>query len=114
MRARADANPVQDIRSAEKSFSHRHVYIPIWDNPIQDLTSEALALISRRDRRYKDIARRLREAREAAGLTQQAAAARLGVPQSFISKCESGERRLDVLELDALARLYGRSSSDLV
>ncbi len=49
---------------------------------------------------------RLRAAREAAGLTQAEAAQALGRPQSFVSKCESGERRIDVVELLAFARLY--------
>jgi transcriptional regulator with XRE-family HTH domain len=42
-----------------------------------------------------------------AGLTQTEAARRLGKPQSYVSKCESGERRVDVVELKALARIYG-------
>lgn len=58
---------------------------------------------------YSALADRLREARKLAGLTQAEAAARLGKPQSFISKCESGERRLDVIELKAFAQLYGKS-----
>jgi transcriptional regulator with XRE-family HTH domain len=33
-------------------------------------------------------------------------AQRLGRPQSFVSKSESGERRLDPVELSALARIY--------
>ena len=41
----------------------------------------------------------LREVRQEAGLRQEDVAARLGKPQSFVSKYESGERRLDVLEL---------------
>ncbi len=41
----------------------------------------------------------LRDIRREAGLSQQKLAARLGVSQSFVSKYESGERRLDVLEL---------------
>ncbi len=58
---------------------------------------------------YKLLGQRLREAREAAGLSQIEAAARLGKPQSFISKCESGERRIDVIELKVLADLYGKN-----
>jgi transcriptional regulator with XRE-family HTH domain len=42
---------------------------------------------------------RLREARLMANLTQEAVAKRLRRPQSFISKCESGERPVDVVEL---------------
>ena len=41
----------------------------------------------------------LRDIRREAGLSQQQLAARLGVSQSFVSKYEAGERRLDVLEL---------------
>jgi transcriptional regulator with XRE-family HTH domain len=52
---------------------------------------------------------RLRDARLQAGLTQADVAARLQRPQSFISKCESGERRIDVIELDELAKLYGKT-----
>lgn len=42
---------------------------------------------------------RLREARREANLTQEQVARRLRRPQSFVSKCESGERRVDVVEL---------------
>lgn len=38
-------------------------------------------------------------AREKSGLTQADVAARLGRHQSFVSKYESGERRLDVVEM---------------
>ncbi|MGQ0562033.1 MAG: helix-turn-helix domain-containing protein [Gemmatimonadota bacterium] len=44
----------------------------------------------------------LRTVREAAGLTQNGLAKKLGKPQSFVSKYESGERRLDILELHAV------------
>lgn len=61
---------------------------------------------------YQELARRLRAAREDAGLTQAEAARSLGRPQSFISKTESGERRVDVVELAAIARLYGKKLAD--
>jgi len=51
---------------------------------------------------------RLRQAREDAGLTQVEAARQIGRPQSFISKCESGERRVDGVELQQFARMYGK------
>jgi Helix-turn-helix len=43
-------------------------------------------------------------ARQAADIRQQALAKKLGRPQSFVSKFESGERRLDVVEFVAIAR----------
>ncbi|HEV8437455.1 MAG TPA: helix-turn-helix transcriptional regulator [Methylomirabilota bacterium] len=52
---------------------------------------------------------RLKEARRRAGLTQVEVAAALRKPQSFVSKCESGERRVDVIELDDFAKLYGKA-----
>jgi transcriptional regulator with XRE-family HTH domain len=55
---------------------------------------------------YGQFLKRLREARRRAGLTQKEAAGRLGKPQSFVSKCESGERRVDFVELIVFARLY--------
>lgn len=57
-------------------------------------------------REYKAFLKRLREARKAAGLTQAQVAQALGRPQSFVSKCESGERRVDAVELAVFARLY--------
>lgn len=56
---------------------------------------------------YLAFRRRLRAARLKAGLTQVDASRRLGKPQSYISKVESGERRVDAVEVRAFARLYG-------
>ena len=55
---------------------------------------------------YKEIIKRLRSARIEVGLTQAQVAKELGKPQSYISKSEAGERRLDITELNKFARLY--------
>lgn len=55
---------------------------------------------------YDCFLKLLREAREEAGLTQAQAAGKLNKPQSFVSKCESGERRVDVVELMAFCEAY--------
>ena len=56
--------------------------------------------------RYAAAIRLLREARKDAGLTQAALAERLGTRQQFVSKYESGERRLDIIEsLDVACEL---------
>lgn len=52
--------------------------------------------------------------REAAGLTQAALAAKLKRPQSFVSKYESGERRLDLIELREICGALGISLLDFV
>jgi len=62
--------------------------------------------LARRSAEYGSFLRKLRDARAEAGLSQAAVARRLGKPQSFVSKCESGERRVDVVELKAFARVY--------
>lgn len=56
---------------------------------------------------YRRFVRLLLDARRRAGLTQVQAAKRLGKPQSYVSSCESGQRRVDLLELSDFARLYG-------
>jgi DNA-binding XRE family transcriptional regulator len=60
------------------------------------------------DAEYQYIIRRVREAREEAGLTQQKVAEALGRPLSFVSKCERGDRRIDPVDLGKFADLYGK------
>jgi transcriptional regulator with XRE-family HTH domain len=55
--------------------------------------------------RYKIVLEVLIRARKKAGLSQQEIADRLGRPQSFVSKYENGERRIDVAEFISLLQL---------
>ena len=59
------------------------------------------------DPKYRAVIRRLVDARRAAGLTQAAVARRLHVPRVRLTKIEKCDRRLDILELYAIVRLYG-------
>ncbi len=56
----------------------------------------------------------LKKARADGGVTQAELASRLGVPQSVVSKYESGERRLDVIELRQVCKELGLTLGDFV
>jgi transcriptional regulator with XRE-family HTH domain len=53
---------------------------------------------------YKKFRELLVDVRKTAGLTQAELSQRLNRPQSFVSKYERGERRLDVVEFGEVAR----------
>jgi transcriptional regulator with XRE-family HTH domain len=57
---------------------------------------------------YAYFVEKLRNARLDAGLTQVQVAKKLKRPQSHISNVESGQQRVDVIELQRFAKLYGK------
>ena len=63
--------------------------------------------------RYGILRARLVELREAKGLTQTDIALQFGKPQSYVSKYERGERRLDIVELIAVAKTLGVDPAQL-
>ena len=63
---------------------------------------------------YEEMLRRLREARREAKLRQTDVAKALGVAQTFVSKVELGERRIDPTELQELAALYGKDITEFL
>lgn len=65
-------------------------------------------------REYAMVTRLLKEARDAAGLTQMELAEKLGQSQSFVSKFERGERRLDVVQLRTVCSVLGTTLPDFV
>jgi transcriptional regulator with XRE-family HTH domain len=56
----------------------------------------------------------IRRIRADAGVTQAELATRLGMPQSVVSKFESGERRLDILELRQVCRALDLSLAEFI
>jgi transcriptional regulator with XRE-family HTH domain len=69
---------------------------------------------SLRSREHIALISVIRQARDAAGLTQQQVATTLSRPQSFVAKIEVGERRLDVVEFMELAKALGHSPDALL
>ena len=63
---------------------------------------------------HVDIGATLREFRLKANLSQADLARRLGKPQSYVSKYETAEKHLDVVEVDAICQSVGRSLHDLL
>ena len=56
--------------------------------------------------KYQKLTAKLRSARLEAGLTQVEAGKKLKKPQAYLSKIERGERRVDAVELNELAKTY--------
>ena len=66
------------------------------------------------DQRYIEVIALLRNARERAGYTQSEVAKTLGRPQSYVSKVETCERRIDVIELLQLCRIVGVTLAEII
>ena len=58
---------------------------------------------------YKQFLTRLYQAREQAQLTQIGVAQKLGKPQSFVAKCELGDRKVDAIDILKFAKIYNVS-----
>lgn len=57
------------------------------------------------------IAAELRKLRESLGLSQGEVAEKIKKTQSYVSRCETGSRRLDISEIEEFAELYGKTIS---
>ena len=63
---------------------------------------------------YQSFVAVMVEARKSAGLTQVELSSRLGKPQSYVSKYERGERRIDVVEFCTIAEALGNDPKALL
>ena len=57
-------------------------------------------------KQHKYVVQKLKQARDEAKLEQTEVAKLLGKTQSYISKVESGQRRIDIVQLKKFARVY--------
>jgi transcriptional regulator with XRE-family HTH domain len=64
--------------------------------------------------RYRKLRQLLTEARTERGLSQAALADRLSRPQTFVSKYERGERRLDLVEFLEIAEMLKADSHEIL
>ena len=69
----------------------------------------SISMASKYRVKYQKLIERLRQARLEAGLTQVEAGKKLKKPQAYLSKIERGERRIDAVELEELARVYSKN-----
>ena len=67
-----------------------------------------------RSKGQEALCRALVDARNKSGLSQKELANKLKHHQSFVARVESGERRIDVVELIVLARAIGFNASDVL
>ena len=65
-------------------------------------------------REYTVVLRLLREARQEAGLTQTELAKKLKQSQSFVTKVERGDRRLDIIQLRTMCQTFGLTLAEFV
>jgi transcriptional regulator with XRE-family HTH domain len=65
-------------------------------------------------KRYGTFLKLLKKARQDAGLTQIQLARKIGETQTLVSKCERGERRVDVIELRIFCRACGDQAGKMI
>lgn len=64
--------------------------------------------------RYERFRRMLVEFRKEAGVSQEEVAERLGERQTYVSKCERGARRVDVVEFVEIAKACGYDPAEFI
>ena len=63
---------------------------------------------------HRELVSQLVKARKQAQLKQVEVARKLGRTQSYVSKIESGERRIDIVQLKEFARIYKKKVSSFL
>ena len=107
---------IHGVVFAPPTRAHTTNLLPLLSEPILGYTTIGYTIQidmskSIYSKEYKNVIERLKTARLEAGLKQEDVAAKLKKPQSYISKIERGERRIDVAELKKLSEIYKKPVS---
>lgn len=65
-------------------------------------------------KRYERFCQLLVKFRKDAGVSQEEVAKRLGKRQTYVSKCERGTRRMDVVEFAEMAKAVGYDPAEFM
>jgi ribosome-binding protein aMBF1 (putative translation factor) len=92
---------------------------PFWRNPMWNIGSGVVKGKGWMEktiytREYSVLLGILKEAREQAGMTQVQLADKLSQSQSFVSKFERGDRRIDLIQLRTICQILGLSLGEFV
>lgn len=66
------------------------------------------------DKEYKRLISQLKKSRLEQNISQKTLASKMGVTQSYISKIEQGQIRLDIIQLKNIAKHLGRNVKDFM
>lgn len=88
--------------------------ILFWDNPKIGLYIKSTMKKSIFTEKYKFFCEALIDARLRSGLTQQELSKKIGRPQSYVSKYEVGERRLDIVEFLEIASVLSITPNAII
>ncbi len=72
----------------------------------EEVMSEQKVLLSESEADRRRLGARLRDARSYLGFKQEEVANALGIPRTALSDIESGQRKVEAIELQRLAKLY--------
>jgi ribosome-binding protein aMBF1 (putative translation factor) len=102
-----------------KAEANHSIHILFWDNPVLGLFKEpnrhsAVLMKSIHTERYSTLIQALIACRKEKGLSQTELARRVGRPQSYISKVENAERRLDVVEFLEICEAIGVEGGEVM
>jgi transcriptional regulator with XRE-family HTH domain len=85
----------------------KHLFFKSLDLPVDGHYFRKVADLYRSlQKDHREVVKRLIRARQEAGLRQEDVARKLGVTQSHVSDIEAGSRRIDLILLSTLSRIY--------